>query len=622
MIHHSPFPDVDVPDVSLPAFVLAAVEDRPDKPALIDGPSGRTLTYGQLAGAVARVASGLAARGFTKGDVLAIVSPNLPEFAVIFFAVTSRGGVVTTANPRYTADELHHQLVDAGATVLVTIPPLVDTARLAIRETAVRELVVFGEADGATPFSALLADGVTVDPAVVDPGTDVAVLPYSSGTTGLPKGVMLTHRNLVANLAQLDALEPHVAVSIGVDDVVLGLLPFFHIYGMTVILAYGLHKGATIVTLPRFDLEQFLTVIQEHRVTYVNVVPPIVQALAKHPLVDHYDLSSLREVGSGAAPLGRDIAHMAAERIGCGVVQGYGMTELSPVSHVNPDQHDQIDTGSVGPAIPGTESRLVDVETGDDVAVGEPGELLVRGPQVMRGYLNNPDATAATIDDDGWLHTGDIATIDDRGYVTIVDRVKELIKYKGFQVAPAELEALLLTHDAVADAAVIGRPDEEAGEIPIAFIVAAGGELDPDELLAFVADRIAPHKRVRGARSSSTSPSRRRARSCAANSADAGQGRGDPHGRTAEHQPGGVEARAPQQRGRRDEQTNGQWIDQGVAGQLDHHTGHQADGGGVDTVEQGRGPGAGAQPLDERADGGDEAERRYEDAERRHDGAG
>jgi acyl-CoA synthetase (AMP-forming)/AMP-acid ligase II len=496
MIHRSPYPHVDVPVVSLPAYVLRDIEAHADKAALIDGPSGRTLTYAQLAGAVARVASGLAARGLRRGDVLAISSPNLPEYAVVFLAVTSLGGVVTTANPLCTPHELRHQLADAGATMLVTVPPLVDTVRQAVDGTAVRELIVFGDAAGATPFSTLLDDGVTVDPAEIDPREDLAVLPYSSGTTGVSKGVMLTHYNVVANLTQIEALAPHVAVPVGAADVVLGLLPFFHIYGMTVIMAYGLYKGATIVTMPRFDLEQFLGLIQRYEVTYINVVPPIVQALAKHPVVDSFDLGSLRGLMSGAAPLGGDVAHMAAERVGCTVMQGYGMTELSPVSHSNPDDWASIDPSLVGPPIPGTECRVVDVGTGEDVGIGEPGELLVRGPQVMRGYLNDDDATAAAFDDDGWLRTGDIATVDEDGYFAIVDRVKELIKYKGFQVAPAELEALVLTHEAVGDVAVVGSPDDEAGEVPKAFVVPQA-ELDPDALMAFVAERVAPHKRIR-----------------------------------------------------------------------------------------------------------------------------
>jgi acyl-CoA synthetase (AMP-forming)/AMP-acid ligase II len=496
VIHRSPYPDVEVPPTSLPALVLRDVEAHADKPALIDGPSGRTLTYAQLAGAVARTASGLAARGFSKGDVLALSSPNLPEFAVVVLAVTSLGGVVTTANPLSTVDELRSQLIDAGARLLVTVPPLVEVARQAIEGTVVRELIVFGQADRATPFASLLADRVTVDPTPIDPSTDLAVLPYSSGTTGMSKGVMLTHRNLVANLTQLDAMAPHAAVPLRGDDVTLGLLPFFHIYGMVVIMGYALLKGATVVTMPRFDLEQFLGLIQSRGITYINVVPPIVQAMAKHPLVDDFDLGTLRALACGAAPLGANVAAVAAERVGCAVMQGYGMTELSPVSHTNPDPPDRIDLGSVGPPIPSTECRIVDVDTGEDVAAGDKGELLVRGPQVMAGYLNNADATAAAIDEDGWLRTGDIATVDERGYFTIVDRVKELIKYKGFQVAPAELEALLLTHDGVVDAAVVGSPDDEAGEVPKAYVVAAG-DLDPDELMAFVADRVAPHKRVR-----------------------------------------------------------------------------------------------------------------------------
>lgn len=494
-IYRSPFPDVDIPVVSLPEFVLGRAAAHGDKPALIDGPSGRTLSYPQLRAMVTRAAAGLAARGFTKGDVLAILSPNLPEYAVAFLAATSLGGVVTTANPLSTADELRRQLLDADADLLLTVPPFVDIARQAMRGTAVRELFVFGEAEHATPFAALLAEDTPAPAVTIDPD-DLAVLPYSSGTTGLPKGAMLSHRNVVANLVQFEALEAHASLPpLTRDDVLLGLLPFFHAFGMVMIMARGLSAGATIVTMPRFDLEQFLDTLERHRVTSLPVVPPIIQALAKHPLIDRYELSSLRIVGSGAAPLSGDLARMAADRIDCDVVQGYGMTELSGPSHATPDDRDQIDPTSVGPPIPSTECRLVDIATGEDVAVGEPGELLVRGPQVMRGYRNNPDATATTIDDDGWLHTGDIATVDDRGYFTIVDRAKELIKYKGLQVAPAELEAVLLTHDRVAAAAVIGTPDAEAGEVPKAYVVARG-ELDPEKLLAFVAERVAPHKKV------------------------------------------------------------------------------------------------------------------------------
>jgi len=258
---------------------------------------------------------------------------------------------------------------------------------------------------------------------------------------------------------------------------------------------FFLSRGATIVTVPRFDLEQSLSLIQEHKITRLFAVPPIVLALAKHPLVDQYDLSSLRQVFSGAAPLGAELAQEAAGRINCEVVQGYGMTEMSPVSHVT--RMGGFKPGTCGVTVANTECRIVDTEGGDDQDVGAVGELWVRGPQVMRGYLNNPEATAETIDSDGWLHTGDVGFIDEDGHLTIVDRVKELIKYKGFQVAPAELEALLLTHPAIADAAVIGVPDEEAGEHPRAFIVLQpGAELTAEEITAFTAEHVATYKVV------------------------------------------------------------------------------------------------------------------------------
>jgi 4-coumarate--CoA ligase len=319
---------------------------------------------------------------------------------------------------------------------------------------------------------------------------DTVVLPYSSGTTGLPKGVMLTHRNCAGNIAQVNAMFPFEE-----HDVIIAVLPFFHIYGMQVIMNSGLRVGATLVTMPRFDLVGFLQAVQEHKVTVAYLVPPIVLALAKQPIVSDYDLSSLRVVMSGAAPLGAELADEAAARIGASVFQGYGMTELSPVTHLCP--LDDARAGSIGVLVPNCEARLVDPD-GVDVEPGGEGELWVRGPMVMTGYLNNPTATAETIDADGWLHTGDVARVDADGHFTIVDRVKELIKYKGFQVPPAELEALLVTHPAVADVAVIPVPDEAAGEIPKAFVVRKpGAEATAEELMAFVAEHVSSYKQVR-----------------------------------------------------------------------------------------------------------------------------
>ncbi|MDT5295095.1 MAG: hypothetical protein QOJ76_1975 [Acidobacteriota bacterium] len=492
MIFRSPLPEVEIPEATLSEFVFSRAAEFADKPALIDGVSGRVLTYAQLVRAVRSAAAGLARRGFEKGDVMAILSPNLPEYVVAFHAVATLGGVVTPINPLYTVEEVAKQLADAGAKYLVTIPPLLERAREAAAGKGLREFFVFGEAAGATPFASLLEGGAEDLPAVeIDPREDLVVLPYSSGTTGVCKGVMLTHRNLVSNLAQIKGAGHEWS-----DDTLVCVLPLFHIYGLVAIMSHGLWCGSTVVTLPRFDFEQVLKTMQDYKVTVAHLVPPVVLALTKSPLVESYDLSSLRMIFCGAAPLGEALARRCAERLSCDVVQGYGMTETSPCTHIAVPARNK--PGSVGLCVPEMECRLVSVETGEDVAGGEPGEVWVRGPQVMKGYLNRPEATAQTIDAEGWLHTGDIGYADADGYFFIVDRAKELIKYKAFQIAPAELEALLLTHPAIADAAVIPSPDEEAGEVPKAFIVVRDGHaLTEAEVLSFVAARVAPYKKVR-----------------------------------------------------------------------------------------------------------------------------
>ncbi len=491
MIFRGPYPDVEIPEVSLTDFISNSIGDFRDKTALIDGPSGRSFTYAEFESSARRVAASLDRRGFKKGDVFAIFSTNCPEYAVIFHAVAMLGGISTTLNPLYTAEEAAFQLNDADARFLVAAPQVIDKAFVAAKQSKIEELFVFGEAEGATPFATLLESDGQVPHVDIDPGNDLVVLPYSSGTTGLPKGVMLTHRNLVANMCQMDGLDYFHR-----DDRLLCVLPLFHIYGLVVVLNMGLHLGATIVTMPRFDLEQFLSLIQKYRVTLSHIVPPIVLKLAKDPLVNDYDLSSLKMIFSGAAPLGADLSRECVQRIGCGIRQGYGMTETSPVTHSSPADPARMKMGSVGTPAPNTECKLVDPATGDEFGPNQEGEVCVRGPQNMKGYLNNPEANARTIDEDGWLHTGDIGYADEDGHFFIVDRVKELIKYKGFQVAPAELEAILLTHPAVADAAVIPCRDDEAGEVPKAFIVS---KLDTsaEAIMSFVAERVAPHKKIR-----------------------------------------------------------------------------------------------------------------------------
>jgi 4-coumarate--CoA ligase len=364
-----------------------------------------------------------------------------------------------------------------------------ETARKAVEGTSVEEIFVLGEAEGVRSVTALFGKPLA-EQAAVGLG-DAVVLPYSSGTTGLAKGVVLTHRNLVANLAQIEPM-----IDFGEHERTVAFLPFFHIYGMQVLMNHGLAHGATVITMPRFDLEMFLKILQDERITRAFVAPPIVVALAKHPMVEQFDLSALDQVFSGAAPLSAELAIETGKRIGCEVVQGYGMTELSPVTHATPPGH--VKPGSVGMLVPNTELTVIDTSTGSPLGLDEDGEVWVRGPQVMKGYLNNPGATSATIDKDGWLHTGDIGHVDADGHLYVVDRLKELIKYKGFQVPPAELEALLLSHPAVADAAVIGLPDDEAGEIPVAYVVLkAGASASAAELAEHVAGQVAHYKQIR-----------------------------------------------------------------------------------------------------------------------------
>jgi len=491
MIIKGPYPDVDIPETALTPYVLRRAKELSDKAALIDGPSGRTLTYSQLADSIAIAAHNLRERGFKKGDVFGILSPNCPEYAIAFHATATLGGIVTPINPLYTRTEIAHQLKDCSARFLVTIPTFMDKARLAADDAGVEEIFVFGEAEGATPFSTLLVDNGRAEQVAINAAEDLVALPYSSGTTGLPKGVMLTHRNLVANICQMEGLCYFFET-----DTLICILPLFHIYGLVVVLNMGLYTGATIVTMPRFELESFLKAAQDYDVSLAHIVPPIVLALSKHPVVDNYRLPKLRTIFSGAAPLGEELTRACMERLGCSLRQGYGMTETSPVTHSSPAPPHEVKFGSVGVPAPNTECKIVDLETGEAVGPGERGEVCVRGPQVMKGYLNRPDATAQTIDPDGWLHTGDIGYADEDGHFFIVDRAKELIKYKGFQVPPAELEAVLLTHPCVLDAAVIPCPDDEAGEVPKAIVVLRE-DSEPEAIMEFVAERVAPHKRIR-----------------------------------------------------------------------------------------------------------------------------
>lgn len=480
-----------VPSVPLARFFRERVERFGDRIALIDGPTGRSYTYAQLLALSASAANAFQARGIKTGDRVAFVTPNLPEVAIGYHGVIAAGGAAMMINPLSTPGELAKYFEVGKPKLIVTIAALVEGIRAADASTPI--LVLGDPPAGTEAFASLLTGSTTPPPIYVGPD-DLAVMPYSSGTTGFPKGVMLTQRNLIAQVMSLDAIDDADVVK--PDAPTIAVLPFFHIYGIMAFLTFGLVRGATIVTMPRFDMTMFLDLARKHEVPILHVVPPILLGLAKYP--GELNLPKLRAALVGAAPLSAELAAEFTARTGATVYQVYGMTEVTGASHLGSQHPERNKPGSIGSLIANCEARLVSPETGLDVGPGERGELWVRAPFAMQGYFENAEATAETIDAEGWLHTGDIAHIDADGDFYIVDRVKELIKYKALQVAPAELEAVVLQHEAVADAAVYPAPDVEAGEIPKAAVVLKPGHtLSADDLMTFVAARVAPQKRVR-----------------------------------------------------------------------------------------------------------------------------
>ena len=482
-------------------LLLRTAARLPDKPAILDG--DRSFSYRDLAAHSARFAAALAALGVRIGDRVAILAPNCAEFEIAFYGILRAGAVATTLNSGYREREIAHQLFSSGASVLVVHHTLLPAARAVLPSLpALRHIIPI---DDGPPSPGSFWDLIEHAPAVapapslsLDPRRDLAALPYSSGTTGLNKGVMLTHYNLACNVRQFIE-RPGDPGAPTEREVFLVHLPLFHIYALNVMMNVSIDLGATQVLMGRFDPDLLLDLLSRHRVTSLYTAPPVILALSQHPRLGHYDFSALRMIVSGAAPLSADLQQRVSAALGVPIVQGYGLTETSPVTHIDFIDAARARPGTVGPPLPDTEQRVVDLDTGTrDLSPGEAGELLMRGPHVTPGYFNDPAATAATIDSDGWLHTGDIVSADAQGYLRILDRKKELIKYKGFQVPPAELEGLLLEHPAVADCAVIGIPDPEAGEVPKAYVVLRpGAAVTADALIAFIAQRVATFKRIR-----------------------------------------------------------------------------------------------------------------------------
>lgn len=473
------------PKMPVVRFLEQAAANHPDRLALIDV-EGPELTFAQTWSLVRRCIALLQRAGFQKGDRVGFLAPSSPHMLALTWGVMGAGAVAVPMNPLYKQAELTRHLQDAdckGVIAAAPLRPLVEAARRDIPSLThvwevqglVKELESVAEAHVPT----------------IDPEEDVAALPYSSGTTGFPKGVMLTHYNLVANIRQCMA-----AGILAPVRPLLNYMPPFHVYGFVALMGMGFAAGVPQVIIPRFDPELILRRVAQHRVAVLYTVPPALMALLDAAEHGDYDLSSLRLIITGAAPTPEEISRRAQERLKAVVCQPYGLSEATAAANINPWTLSKLT--SVGPPIPDTQEKVVDLETGEELPQGEVGELLVKGPQVMKGYWRNPEATAATITEDGWLRTGDIARHDEDGYLYIVDRKKEMIRYKGHQVAPSELEALLAEHPSVRDAAVVPKPDPEAGEIPKAYVVLRSERpVTEQEIVDWVAERVNPLKRVR-----------------------------------------------------------------------------------------------------------------------------
>ena len=470
----------------LPELLRRSAERFGDKPALI-GADGTTRTYRELWSYARKVAHLLQDQGIGKGDKVGIFSPNHVDYASVFHGILLAGATVTTLNALYREREIEHQLDDAEAVAVFVFSPMA-----APLEAARGNLPRLRHAWPIDGLPDLLGDvPEEYRPVAINAREDVAVLPYSSGTTGLPKGVMLTHYNIASNVKQLLATEHLTSDAVG-----LCVLPFFHIYGMTVLMNASLALGTTGVVMMRFDLEQMMDLVGKHGITHLFLVPPALLAMTNVPDPSRFDTSSLQLINSGAAPLPLEVGERVKSIYGCLVSQGYGLTETSPTTNTNPLERIKLE--SCGPPVADTFEKIVSLDTGEELPVGEVGEVVVQGPQVMKGYWKRPEETNECLSEDGWLLTGDIGWLDEDGYLYILDRKKEMIKYKGYQGAPAELEALLHEHPAVLDAAVIPKPHLEGGEIPKALVVLREGfQAGPEELMAFVAEKVAPYKKIR-----------------------------------------------------------------------------------------------------------------------------
>jgi acyl-CoA synthetase (AMP-forming)/AMP-acid ligase II len=489
-------------------LVLDSCRRNGNKVALVDISCGRRVTYSEYGETVESVARGLIQAGVRPGEVVAIFLANSWEFCAAFHASQLAGAIPTLLNPTYREREVRYQLENSGAVCLITDSGNIEGINLGRLPNLRRVYATRQPGSGTEPFSNLLRPASAVFAKPTQSSHEaLAALPYSSGTTGLPKGVMLSHFNLIANIYQL--LGPH-ATELNQRDHILCCLPLYHIYGLNVILNPALILGATLVLMPRFQVQQMIDLISTEAITMMPLVPPILNALCQAAEAGQFPREhKVKWVKSGAAPLAPDLARRFTALTNIFVCQGYGMTEASPVTHVGYLDPALYHPDSIGQPLAQTDCRVLaqsEIDPADkpddltEAASGLPGELVMRGPQFMLGYWKEPQATAAVLRD-GWYWSGDIVTRDREGFYRVVDRRKEMIKYKGFAVAPAEVEAVLLEHPAVKECGVVGQPNAEAGEIPVAFVALRDGFVTgdklADELCGFVADRLTHYKQPR-----------------------------------------------------------------------------------------------------------------------------
>jgi long-chain acyl-CoA synthetase len=486
--------------------VLESCRRHGEKTALVDTSCGRRLSYAEYGETVEKLARGLVAAGLKPGEVVGIFLCNSWEFCTAYHAATLAGGIPTLLNPTYREREVRYQLGNSGAVLLITDGANINGINLAGLPNLRRVFCTREQGSGAEPFSDLLKPAsATLPLAGVSSERTLAALPYSSGTTGLPKGVMLSHYNLVANVYQFLGTR---ATPLNPNDNILCFLPLYHIYGLNVMLNPALILGATLVLMPRFGAPQLIQLLTDEAITMMPLVPPAMNALCLAAGAGQFPKNhKVHWVKSGAAPLAPELPRRFTALTGILVCQGYGMTEASPVTHVGYLEPELYRPDSIGHPLAQTECRVIgaetlaaSVESSVEVSAGEPGELVMRGPQFMLGYWKEPEASAAVLRD-GWYWSGDIVTRDGEGFYRVVDRRKEMIKYKGFPVAPAEVEAVLLEHPAVRECGVVGRSDAAAGEIPVAFIALRdgfnSGKKMEEELCAFVAERLTRYKQPR-----------------------------------------------------------------------------------------------------------------------------